>query len=331
MPEETECEDVDRLLRETFTNEFRTGYINLKGFCLPAYYKKFANSIENFEVRDDDVWVCSFPKSGTTWTQEMVWCIANNLDFEAAKVVLSERFPFFEHSALFDYTTILSRMDGFQFPELVEQSVSYVDKLPSPRFIKSHLPFDLLPRQIREGMKKPKIIYVARNAKDTCISYYNHCKLLEGYHGNFEDFCTLFLAGKLCFAPFWKHVLGFWTKRNNENVLFLKYEDMKEDLASVIRETAHFLGKSKDGTYDNDEKMQPLLEHLSFESMKNNSAVNYEDVVDVNRKLKLIEADGKFMRSGQKDQWKSQMAQEVIEKFDNFTRTNFHHTGLSFL
>jgi hypothetical protein len=38
-----------------------------------------------------------FFSSGTTWTQEMVWCIANDLDFEAAKkTTLDERVPFFE-------------------------------------------------------------------------------------------------------------------------------------------------------------------------------------------------------------------------------------------
>lgn len=33
---------------------------------------------------------------GTTWSQEMVWCIANDLDFEGAKQFLPERFPFLE-------------------------------------------------------------------------------------------------------------------------------------------------------------------------------------------------------------------------------------------
>jgi hypothetical protein len=40
-----------------------------------------------------------------------------------------------------------------------------------------------------------QIIYVARNVKDTCVSYYHHCKLLEGYTGSFEDYCKLFLGG----------------------------------------------------------------------------------------------------------------------------------------
>ena len=35
---------------------------------------------------------------GTTWTQEMVWCIMNNLDYKLAKEnILEKRVPFFEY------------------------------------------------------------------------------------------------------------------------------------------------------------------------------------------------------------------------------------------
>ncbi|KAI5713729.1 hypothetical protein M8J76_004390 [Diaphorina citri] len=149
--------DGTRILNTQFISPFRTGYVRCKGVCMPEYYVNFAEDIINMDVRDDDVWVCSFPKTGTTWTQEMVWCIANNLDFEAAKVFLPERFPFLEHTPLFDYRNK---------PELQ------------------------LPVYVRDS-----IIYVTRNPKDTCVSYYHHCQLLEGYRGNFEDFFKIFMDG----------------------------------------------------------------------------------------------------------------------------------------
>lgn len=66
MPPQTGSvdEDLNRILREKFTSEFRTGYVTVNGVCLPEYYLEFADSIDNLEVRDDDVWVCSFPKTG---------------------------------------------------------------------------------------------------------------------------------------------------------------------------------------------------------------------------------------------------------------------------
>jgi hypothetical protein len=53
--------------------------------------------ISELFVRDDDAWMSSFPKCGTTWTREMVWNIVNSLDFKSAKTAsLDERVPFLE-------------------------------------------------------------------------------------------------------------------------------------------------------------------------------------------------------------------------------------------
>ena len=40
---------------------------------------------------------------GTTWTQEMVWCIMNNQDYKTAKEIsLETRVPFFEYVGISD-------------------------------------------------------------------------------------------------------------------------------------------------------------------------------------------------------------------------------------
>jgi len=61
------------------------------------YVDYFAEEIKNFEVFEDDIWVITFPKCGTTWTQEIVWLLNNNLDYEAAyNTFIDVRFPFIE-------------------------------------------------------------------------------------------------------------------------------------------------------------------------------------------------------------------------------------------
>lgn len=60
-------------------------------------YQMFAEKIRDFVVYPDDIWILTYPKCGTTWTQEMVWLLANNLDYSTAKAInLDQRSPFLE-------------------------------------------------------------------------------------------------------------------------------------------------------------------------------------------------------------------------------------------
>jgi hypothetical protein len=64
---------------------------------MQKYIDLCAEKIKNFEVYEDDVWVVTYPKCGTTWTLVMVWLLNNNLNYEAAQnTKLAQRFPFIE-------------------------------------------------------------------------------------------------------------------------------------------------------------------------------------------------------------------------------------------
>lgn len=66
-------------------------------WIMPKYYRENADKLHNFEARTDDIFISTFPRSGTTWTQEMIWLLCNNLNYEAAKATeMNIRFPFFE-------------------------------------------------------------------------------------------------------------------------------------------------------------------------------------------------------------------------------------------
>jgi hypothetical protein len=68
-------------------------------FCIMPrqYAERDLERIKNMEIFEDDIWVVTFPKCGTTWTQEMIWMINSNLDYEKSSLVsLNKRFPFLE-------------------------------------------------------------------------------------------------------------------------------------------------------------------------------------------------------------------------------------------
>lgn len=66
-------------------------------WTMPKCYLENAEELYNFEARPDDIYICTFLRSGTTWTQEMMWLLLNDLNYEAAKATqLFVRFPYFE-------------------------------------------------------------------------------------------------------------------------------------------------------------------------------------------------------------------------------------------
>jgi hypothetical protein len=64
---------------------------------LPRDTVKYLEKIKNLKVHEDDVFLCGFPRSGTTLMQEMIWLIVNDFDFKGAKSEITDkRFPLLE-------------------------------------------------------------------------------------------------------------------------------------------------------------------------------------------------------------------------------------------
>lgn len=232
---------------------------------LPKRYESIFQEIYNFEVRADDLWVVSCPKSGTTWAQEMVWMLSTN---QIPNKSLIERYHFLESEILSERV-----VDTFT------ASVLKASQMQSPRFIKTHLPIGLLPQQL--WTVKPKIIYICRNAKDAAVSYYHHMVNLQGYKGTLNEFLNGFLNDQQLFLPFHSHVMNFWNIRNMDNICFIYFEQMKFDLYSIVQCVAHHLNKSY-----TQQRLKDFVENLSFEKMRSNVFTSNETYVK-NAKLRV--------------------------------------------
>ncbi|XP_060595287.1 sulfotransferase 1C4-like [Ruditapes philippinarum] len=266
------------------------------------------DDIHGLQMRDDDIWVCTFPRSGTTLTQEIVYLVTT-LDFEKAKSVqLDDRFPMID-------------VKNDQFPYY--RGVKHVEQMPSPRMVKTHLHFDFLPEQLQNG--KGRIIYLTRNPKDVITSYYHLLQWLNELRDDEETwpkFFNSFVEGKGLFCPWPRHVLKYWERRNDNNVLFLKYEDLIKDLQKGVRTIAKFLGKEI-----SDENVAKICDHCTVQNMKTNDKVNlsyWRDVKNVND-----EAGGGFINKGIAGAWKQLLTSEESEKIDALLK-EVEQSGLTF-
>ncbi|KAI9563009.1 hypothetical protein GHT06_010465 [Daphnia sinensis] len=310
--------EIPKTLSESFKELF-TGYdeglvrSEPGGFVATPTYARNAEKIFRMQVRSDDVWLLTFPKCGTTWTCELLWLLQNNCDFEAAsKAGLTLRTPFLE----MPYLT--SRMYGIKD---MLMTVDKVEQLPSPRVIRPHLPFYLLPPQL---LDTAKVVYVARNPKDVIVSYYFHHKLikLHGYTGTLEEFAQFFMDDEVYNAPFFPHILEAWSKRHHPNMHFMFYEDMKRDLRGEIEKVAAFLGKSL-----SEEQLVALTEHLKFENFQKNESVNNES----GKKTGAFNQEGRFIRKGKTGDWKNHFSPELNVRIDEWIEKNLTGTDLTFV
>lgn len=177
--------------------------------------------------RPGDVFICTSPKAGTTWMQQICHQLRTrgNMDFEEISSVV----PWLETC------------------EDIGVDVN-ADQI-TPRLFKTHAwkPHLLDGEGISEECK---YILITRNPEDSAVSFYN---FLNGWFFaknsiSIERFMDeLFLKrGRpksiMNNPSYWEFLLSWWPNRNDPNVLWLWYEDMKEDHKATVNKVAEFLG-----------------------------------------------------------------------------------------
>ncbi|XP_072018971.1 sulfotransferase 1A3-like isoform X2 [Amphiura filiformis] len=289
--------------------------------------------IKVLEVRQDDLFLISYPKAGTTWMQQIISMILKETgkddSNDAEHTHLFFKFPFLEMSWVKHYSQL----------DLLPPTHRLLDHVPSPRTIKTHLPSAMLPKQLFD--KKPKVIYIARNPKDLAVSYFHmHQKdiTLKTYK-DWESFIEDFITGNIDYGSWFDHTLFWWNRRHEENVLFMKYEDMQHDLHDAINKVANFLGANLTVAMTTH-----IAEQCSFNSMKKNRNCNPDTLgfmdSDPNKPKQQPEqtVDGAtsdepqamFMRKGKIGDWKNYFSDEQSSRLDAQYKVKMEGSGLTF-
>lgn len=262
----------------------------------------FDSTIWNdFVFRDDDIIISTYAKSGTTWMQQI---IAQLLFDGAEGMEVAEMSPWLD----------------LRIPPK-EVKLPAVEAQSHRRFLKTHLPVDAL-----VFSDKAKYIYIGRDGRDVCWSFYNHhananavwYEALNDTPGRVgppierpsasvvEYYKDWLDKDGFPFWSLWDNVRTWWEVRDLPNVLFVHFSNLKHDMPGEIRRIAEFIEAPID-----ESKWEQILLHCSFDYMKANAT----------KSVPLGGAfwDGgaeTFIHKGINGRWRDMLTAEDIESYE---------------
>ncbi|NXI34066.1 ST2B1 Sulfotransferase, partial [Galbula dea] len=260
------------------------------GISLPGHLhtQESLGFAATFTFRSTDVIIATYPKSGTTWMQEILTLLFSHGDVLPAKTIPNwERAPWLEQ--------IYSRA------ALEEQDSA------TRRLITTHLPAPILAPALQRS--KAKVIYVARNPKDVAVSFYHFHRFAKFLPdpGSFDTFLTQFLEGTVHYGSWFDHVKGWLGQRHLLDIFYVTYEELHQDLKGTAQRLSTFLGCPLAP-----ETLAALEQHCSFAAMRDNAMVNYSlippEIMD--------HSQGRFMRKGVVGDWRDHFSPQQNALFN---------------
>jgi len=282
---------------------------NPKSVTLMPGFQLLQDKILNMKLRKDDVWIVTPPKCGTTWTQEITWLVMNKADTKTAKAKdLTERSPYLAAGSW--------QIDNEG--DEAEGLFANLDSVPSPRLIKTHLPFELLPEKLLDTCK---VIFVARNVKDTAVSFFHHEKLMK-HHDlidmSFERYAReLYQPSLTLYGGYFEMLESGWKRQHHPNLLLLWYEEMKKDPKKVIADIAQHTGYNLA-----EREMDSVEEYTRFDNMRKTCSMNKP-------RTNYFEDRGNFLRKGKVGDWEAHFSPELAAEWNLWAEQELDRIGVT--
>ncbi|MCB2195512.1 MAG: sulfotransferase domain-containing protein [Bacteroidetes bacterium] len=186
-----------------------------------------------FGERDDDIYIASYPKSGTTLMQMILYQLTTDGKMN------------FKH--IYEVSPWI-RNASFRKQKPIE--------LPSPRLIKTHDYYKDFSKNT-----KGRIIYVYRNGMDVLTSLYHQQKNYNHSDLKFDSFIKKSLKTKFWF----KHTQGWFRNKKKLPVLYICYEDLLKNKRREIDKIIEFCQLTP-----SEEAIDRAIKYSSFDYMKRN-------------------------------------------------------------
>nr|XP_056709938.1 sulfotransferase 6B1-like [Euleptes europaea] len=253
--------------------------------CCPETLK----ILDTFEARSDDVILVGYPKTGTNWVGQIL------VELEAASGKYDEEERKKRCTGQNEKELLLFPYLEFGDPAKFER----MKKLPSRRVVKTHLAPQKLPKSIYQ--KKAKILVLFRNPKDTAVSYLHFANGMKLFptQKSWDEFFSDFISGKVPYGLYLNHIIEWNKYLDDKNVMFMTYEEIKENPALEMKRMAEFFDFSV-----SKQEIQSIVEKTTFKAMKDQAAETNEGIGNI------------LFRKGIVGDWKNVFSEAQNEEMD---------------
>lgn len=270
---------------------------NQKNFKRPTSIKEMHERMQNFATSEGwqrgldykpsptDVFIVTPPKCGTTWMQQIVHGLRTrgSMDFD-------------EISRVVPWINMAHDM-GIDI---------YAPQVAEPRAFKTH-------SNLNEVPKGCKYIVVVRDPCDALVSDYHFLgeMFFDKDSVSLEEFAREdFIPGR----GVHEHILAFWGRRNDPDVLPLCFENMKDDLPRTIERVAEFIGIPLD-----EELKEIVLRQSDIKFMQSHKEQFEDHLIRKARSAAMrLPLDGQLnkVRNGQVGESKEIVPEEIKQELD---------------
>ncbi|MCO4814687.1 MAG: sulfotransferase domain-containing protein [Flavobacteriales bacterium] len=239
-----------------------------------------------FGEREDDIYIVTYPKSGTTLMQMIVYQIVTDgsMDFDH----IYDVSPWTDNDAFLDLPP---------------------RELKSPRIIKSHRIQQKFDRDT-----KGKFIVVVRNGIDVAVSQFHQNKNYNDSNLKFDEFYDEFLNKK---ENWFEHCQSWFKNKNKSEILYINYEELISDFDTSIKKVAKFINCEI-----NPKDLPRIRERCSFAFMKENE----EKFGDKKEEKKQEKIYNEFIRKGKVGEGISYLSKKQNDEFQKtLTKYNMNN------
>lgn len=215
-------------------------YKEVNGVKMPiAFSEETFRAALSYKAKSGDLFVATFPKCGTTWMNQIVPLILRKGQLS------NDPLDFF-----------------LDCPFLDKIGTEYMEKAKC-NIMNTHFPYFAIPYS-----DDAKYTYVVRNPKDCLVSYYHHLKLILNREYTFDEVFEKFLEGAVGYGDYFDH-LEWYQHKNDKNVYFVTYEDLKKDIRKQILKISIFIGEEYEKCIMEDQLiLENIIKYNSFEYME---------------------------------------------------------------